>query len=172
MNNNARYAWAVARISLGWIFFWAFIDKLFGLGFATPADNAWLAGGSPTAGYLGFAVSGPFSGLYNSLAGNPVIDWLFMLGLFGVGLGLILGVGMKIASYGGVMMMLLMWSSNLPPANNPILDDHIIYAVLLVGLAAVKAEYTWGLGKWWDSLFSRSAAEKSVRREPLPDASS
>ncbi|HLV72357.1 MAG TPA: hypothetical protein VKY91_06180, partial [Vulgatibacteraceae bacterium] len=33
----ARYVWAAARLALGWIFAWAFVDKLFGLGFATPA---------------------------------------------------------------------------------------------------------------------------------------
>ncbi|MBN1315848.1 MAG: hypothetical protein JXA42_10285 [Anaerolineales bacterium] len=169
MNNNSRYVWAAARISLGWVFLWAFIDKLLGLGFATPAENSWLAGGSPTAGYLGFAVAGPLSGVYNSLAGNPVIDWLFMLGLLGIGLGLILGIDMKIASYGGVVLMLLMWSSNLPPANNPFMDDHIMYAILLVGLAAVRAEYTLGLGKWWDSLVARLTFNKTVKRTPLPD---
>ncbi|MFC3824299.1 hypothetical protein ACFOSO_37505, partial [Planomonospora venezuelensis] len=33
----AAYAWAAARIALGWVFLWAFADKTFGLGFATPA---------------------------------------------------------------------------------------------------------------------------------------
>ena len=42
------YVWAIARISLGWIFLWAFLDKTFGWGFATPANRAWIAGGSPT----------------------------------------------------------------------------------------------------------------------------
>ncbi|MEU4541590.1 hypothetical protein AB0G15_42860, partial [Streptosporangium sp. NPDC023825] len=33
----ADYVWAIARIGLGWIFLWAFLDKTFGWGFATPA---------------------------------------------------------------------------------------------------------------------------------------
>ncbi|MFC4062642.1 hypothetical protein ACFOWE_30465, partial [Planomonospora corallina] len=33
----AAYAFGVARIALGWVFLWAFLDKMFGLGFATPA---------------------------------------------------------------------------------------------------------------------------------------
>ena len=32
-----RYAAAAARISLGWIFLWAFLDKTFGLGHETAA---------------------------------------------------------------------------------------------------------------------------------------
>jgi thiosulfate dehydrogenase [quinone] large subunit len=43
-----RYVLAGLRLALGWIFLWAVIDKLFGLGFATPAKNAWIDGGSPT----------------------------------------------------------------------------------------------------------------------------
>ena len=36
----------------GFIFLWAFLDKSFGLGYATPSDNAWIHGGSPTTGFL------------------------------------------------------------------------------------------------------------------------
>lgn len=53
------HVWAVLRISLGWIFLWAFLDKTFGLGAATESDNAWVDGGSPTEGYLSFATRGP-----------------------------------------------------------------------------------------------------------------
>ncbi len=71
---------SLLRIGLGWIFLWGFIDKLFGLGFATKAEDAWLLGGSPTFGFLNFGTKGPFMELYKSLAGNAVVDWLFMLG--------------------------------------------------------------------------------------------
>ena len=50
---------AITRISLGWVFLWAFLDKAFGLGRATPAENAWLDGGSPTNGFLANAPTGP-----------------------------------------------------------------------------------------------------------------
>ena len=149
MESKVRYLWAALRISMGWIFLWGFLDKLFGLGLSTAADKSWLAGGSPTAGFLGFATAGPLSGLYQGLAGNPVVDWLFMLGLLGLGLALILGVGMRIAAYGGVLLMLLMWSARLPPATNPVVDSHIIYALLLIALAVVRAGDTLGLGRWW-----------------------
>ncbi len=148
-NKKVGYVWAALRIALGWMFFWAFLDKLFGLGYATQPQAAWIAGGSPTAGYLGNATSGPLAGLYQSLAGNPLVDWLFMLGLLALGVSLLLGIAVRIAGYGGMVFVLLLWSSNLPPAQNPIIDEHIIYAIVLVGLARVKAGQWVGLGKLW-----------------------
>ena len=33
------------RIATGLVFLWAFLDKLLGLGYATPTDRAWINGG-------------------------------------------------------------------------------------------------------------------------------
>ena len=152
MKDKERYIWAALRIGVGWLLLWPFLDKLFGLGFATAPEDAWIAGGSPTFGYLKFATSGPFASLFQSLAGNLVVDWLFMLGLLFVGLALLLGIGLNIAGYSGAMMMLFLWLSRLPPENNPVLDEHIVYMIVLIGLARVKAGQWFGLGKWWSRL--------------------
>ena len=149
---RTEYVWASARIGLGFIILWAFLDKTFGLGFATKASNSWINGGSPTTGFLKFATSGIFEGLFTGLAGNAVVDVLFMLALLLVGVALILGVGMKIATVSGGLLMLLLWMANVPPANNPILDEHIIYLILLIGLMKVRAGQTLGLGKWWSNM--------------------
>lgn len=147
-----RYVAAALRLSLGWIFLWAFVDKLFGLGFATPKEGAWLNGGSPTKGFLANAATGPFTGMYHSIAGATWADWLFMVGLAGIGLALILGIGMRIAAASGALMLVLMWSVALPPENNPFMDDHLIYAMVLVALALVGAGRTVGLGAAWERL--------------------
>ena len=55
----ARYLLAGIRLALGWVFLWAFLDKPFGLGFATPSERSWINGGSPTNGFLGNARQGP-----------------------------------------------------------------------------------------------------------------
>lgn len=147
----ARYSFAGVRLLLAVEFLWAFGDKLFGWGMGTPSDRAWINGGSPTEGFLG-GVQGPFAGFFGSMAGSAVIDWLFMLGLLGIGAALALGIGMRIAAGAGVLLLLLMWMASLPLENNPFVDYHLIDAVLLVGLAAFLAGDTIGLGSWWARL--------------------
>ncbi len=149
MEKNTKYTWVALRISMGWLFLWSFFDTLIGLGFATSPEEAWLAGGSPTFGFLSFATRGPFAPVFQSLAGHPVTDWLFMMGLLFVGSALLVGIGVTIAGYAGALMMASMWLSRLPPEHNPILDEHIIYVIVLIGLARVKAGKWLGLGKWW-----------------------
>jgi thiosulfate dehydrogenase [quinone] large subunit len=147
-----RYVGAALRLSLGWVFLWAFLDKAFGLGHDTASKAAWLNGGSPTSGFLGFATKGPFSGIYHDIAGQSWADWLFMIGLLGIGLALIAGVAMRITAGSGVLLLVLMWSAVLPPANNPFMDDHLVYAMILVVLAALGAGRTLGLGNAWERL--------------------
>jgi thiosulfate dehydrogenase [quinone] large subunit len=148
--SKARYAWAAARISIGWVFLWAFLDKTFGLGFATATEDAWINGGSPTYGFLNFATEGKvFHDFFAGLSG-PVADWLFMTGLLGIGVALLLGIGMRIAAAAGALMLTLMWAAELRLDNNPFMDDHIVYAIVLIGLALAKAGHTLGLGRWWE----------------------
>ncbi|MEU6023813.1 hypothetical protein [Micromonospora sp. NPDC047134] len=147
----SRYLLGGLRLALGWIFLWAFLDKLFGLGFSTEAKNAWINGGSPTKGFLTFGVSGPFEGFYNSIAGAAWADWLFMIGLAAIGTALMLGVGMRIAAVSGGLLMVMMWTAALP-TTNPFMDDHLIYAGVLALLAVTNAGDTWGLGRQWARL--------------------
>ena len=147
-----RYVLAGLRLALGWVFLWAFLDKLLGLGRGTPAANAWIDGGSPTQGFLGKAVSGPFEGFYHSFAGAAWADALFMIGLAGIGIALIAGVGIRIAAAAGSLMLVLMWTAVLPPENNPFIDDHLVYAGVLAVLALTAAGNTLGLGAAWSRL--------------------
>ncbi|MCX5065127.1 DoxX family membrane protein [Micromonospora lupini] len=147
-----RYVLAGIRMALGWIFVWAFLDKLFGLGHETESKNAWINGGSPTKGFLTFGVAGPFKDVYTGIAGAAWADWLFMAGLAGIGIALLLGVGMRVAAVAGGLLLVLMWTAVLPPENNLFMDDHLIYAAVLAVLALVNAGDTWGLGKVWAQL--------------------
>src|ERR1035437_6374526 len=100
----------ILRISMGLIFLWAFFDKIFGLGFSTKPEQAWLAGGSPTAGFLKMGVHGPFADLYHGLAGSGLVDWLFMLGLLFIGVSLTFGIFMKLGGWSGILMLFLMYT--------------------------------------------------------------
>src|SRR4051794_23630238 len=126
---------AALRIGAGFIFLWAFLDKTFGLHYSTASKNAWIHGGSPTKGFLSHVAVGPFQSAFHSMAGNGFVNWAFMLGLLGIGSALILGVGLRIAAVGGVVLVAMMWFAVYPPARhtatgaatssvNPFVDDH------------------------------------------------
>ena len=145
----ARYVFAVTRLSLGWIFLWAFLDKTFGLGHETASKAAWINGGHPTKGFLKFSAKGPFEGFYHSIAGASWADWLFMIGLAGIGVALILGIGMRVTAVAATMLLVMMWSVVLPPANDVVMDYHLIFALTIVGLTLANVGDTLGLGRWW-----------------------
>jgi thiosulfate dehydrogenase [quinone] large subunit len=151
---------AVLRIATGFIFLWAFLDKLFGLGYSTKSSSAWIHGGSPTNGFLSHVAVGPLQSFYHSIAGTWWADTLFMLALLGLGVGLMLGIALWIAAVGGSLLMLMMWAAEWPFArfdatgqptgsSNPIVDYHIIYALVFIVLAYYAAGKVWGLGRAW-----------------------
>jgi thiosulfate dehydrogenase [quinone] large subunit len=170
---GARW-WGVLRIGLGWIFLWAFLDKLLALGFATGrdpetgqvdrfGDAAWINGGSPTEGFLtnGLSTRWFFDDLYSSLAGLWWVDWIYMLSMLGIGVALMLGIAVRPAAIAGVIWMILFYTAAaLWPENNPFFDDHLVYAIVLAALAAVSAGRYLGLGRRWERL-------GFVRRNPL-----
>lgn len=126
----------LVRILLGWTFLWAFFDKLFGLGFNTSAESAWVNGGSPTYGFLMHGTKGPFVDFYQMLAGQAWVDWLFMAGLLFIGISFITGILVKYSGWFGALLMLLMYTAGfLPPEHNPVVDDHLINALLFVYFA-------------------------------------
>ncbi|QQS21603.1 hypothetical protein IPM09_03685 [Candidatus Saccharibacteria bacterium] len=149
---NYGKAWtalAVARITIGFVFLWAFLDKTMGLGFATKPGKSWLDGVSPTSGFLNFGVNAksPFADFFHGLAGNVLVDWLFMLGLLGIGMALILGIGLRVAAVSGTALLLMMWAAEFPLENNPLVDDHIVYAVVLWAVAFAPRKFS--LTKQW-----------------------
>jgi thiosulfate dehydrogenase (quinone) large subunit len=143
-----RYLWAVTRLGMAWTFLWPFLDKTFGLGHETASAQAWISGGNPSKGFLSGSV-GAFSGFYQSIAGAGIVNWLFMVGLLAIAVSLSFGIAMRFAAAAGSLMLLLMWSASLPPQDDLFLDNHIIYALLLIGLALVGAGNTLGLGRRW-----------------------
>jgi thiosulfate dehydrogenase [quinone] large subunit len=165
-SSAARKALAVLRLGFGFTFLWAFLDKTFALGFHTGAitneagartgidffgDAAWINGASPTEGFLMYGVPAhnPFKDVFNAMAGDAWVDWLFMIGLLGIGLALLFGIGMRVAAATGALLYLLMYAASVPLENNPIFDDHLLGAITLVVLALTLAGDTWGAGKAW-----------------------
>ena len=141
---------AITRFVMAAQFLWAFFDKLLGLGLATAPDKAWIRGGSPTLGFLTKGATGPFAKIFNAIGGKSLTDWLFMLGLLLIGLVLLLGIGMKIGTISGSVLMFFMWGATLPKPNDFFqIDEHLVYILVLLTLLLLKAGRVAGLGKLW-----------------------
>lgn len=150
------------RLAIGFEFLWAFLDKTFGLGYHTANAKAWIHGGSPTTGFLSGVNVGPLQGTFHSLAGVTAIDWLFMLGLLGVGVALILGVALRPAAISGCTMLAMMYVASWPFAKvgdgiptastNPIVDDHVVSFIALVAIGAFAALSVGMLSRRWSAL--------------------
>jgi thiosulfate dehydrogenase (quinone) large subunit len=66
-----------------------------------------------------------------------------------IGVLLILGVATKLSAIGGALWMLIFYTASaMWPENNPFVD-HLVYAVILAGLAYAGAGRYLGLGNWW-----------------------
>jgi thiosulfate dehydrogenase (quinone) large subunit len=162
---NGGIFWGLLRLAMGWIFLWAFLDKLLALGFATGRDPetgvvdrygpaAWIEGGSPTEGFLSFGLhtKEPFLGFYADLAGEGWVDWVYMISMAAIGIALLLGIFTTLAAIGGAIWMVLFYTASaIWPENNPFLDDHVVEFIVLLGIAYVGAGRHLGLGRWWES---------------------
>jgi thiosulfate dehydrogenase [quinone] large subunit len=163
------------RLLLGFTFLWAFLDKAFALGFSTGrvlddagntvridffGDAAWIHGASPTAGVVGFALKGPFVDAIHSVTGHQMtatgpavaawVDWVYMLSMLLIGVGLMTGVMTRLAAAGGIVWLAVFYlATSIWPEHNPFVDEHMIDAVVLIGIILANAGRYWGLGKAW-----------------------
>ena len=137
----------IVRILLGFVFLWSFLDKTFGL-YGTSPNESWLAGESPTAGYLG-SLEGAFAPVFHAMAGQAWVDWMFMLGMALVGMALILGVAMRLAAVGAVALMGSLYLTSVPLEDNPLIDEHLMYGTLAVVLMLMRAGDVLGAARLW-----------------------
>lgn len=125
------------RISMGWICLYAGLIKIF--------DPEWTS-----AGYLKGATT--FSGIFAWLAKPGIINFVDFLNEWGLtllGISLLLGICVRLSSILGAILMILYY---FPVLNFPyvgehgyILDDHVIYALIMVYLFVTNAGKFWGL---------------------------
>ncbi|WP_424008351.1 DoxX family protein [Haloferax denitrificans] len=150
------YSLFLLRVVMGWTLFQGGVTKLVTYLDSDPSNN-WTA-----AGYLANAIpeGNPLMGLWGSMAGSPLIDMLNMWGLTLAGLALILGAFVRFSAFWGAVMMLFYWAAaleggilaGLPLAHGWVVDDHIVYAVLLFGLGAFGAGRILGVDAYLENM--------------------
>ena len=160
---------AALRVYVGFEFLWAFLDKTFGLGYGTESAGAWIHGGSPASGVM-FALTGPFTSFYETITGghhvtgfspqgaplgfvpvNDWVNWVYMGAMLLIGVGLLLGVMTRLASMGAIVWMTIFYTATFfaTPRYNPIVDEHVLAVIVLVGLILANAGRYLGLGRIW-----------------------
>jgi len=154
-----RVCLAIFRILLGWYFLWAFFDKMFGLGFQTPAGSGFIDGGSPSS-FVIYVADGLLKDFYDSLAGNTIVDIVLLLGLLVLGVTLILGITSKLTTFGTSLFLLVMFSLHIPPTDNPIIDHRVI---MMAGM--VVTYYLGGFEKL--SLYEKWKELSIVKKFPI-----
>jgi len=144
MTNGHKFILFLLRVTTGWLMFYAGITKVL--------DPSWSA-----AGYLGGAKTFlAFYAWFLSPGVLPVINFINEWGLTLLGVSLILGVFVRLSSVLGTVLMLLYYFPVLDfPYILPhsyIVDEHIIYALVLLSLAVLRAGRAWGLENWCSNL--------------------
>ena len=139
MNKSTNFSIFLSRVVLGWFFFYAGITKVL--------DPTWSAGG-----YLQGAKT--FPGFYHWLLSPnilPTINILNEWGLTLIGIALIFGIFVRLSSILGIVLMILYYLPILdfphPDAHSYIVDQHIIYTVLLLVFVNLRAGRMWGIDK-------------------------
>jgi thiosulfate dehydrogenase (quinone) large subunit len=137
MNNNLSFSLFLLRVGLGWYFLWAGLTKVF--------DPLWSA-----AGFLTHAKT--FPKFYEWFASPDILPFTNFLNEWGitlVGVTLLLGIGVRVGSAVGILLMILYYFPALEfpyvPPYAFIVDEHVIYALGLVVVALGRAGKTLGL---------------------------
>ncbi len=153
MNKGQKIILLALRLSLGWIFLYSGVTKIL--------DPNWSA-----AGYLKSSQTLPF--LYDWFANANNIGWINLSNSWGqtlIGAALILGVFIRPAAVGGIIMMVLYY---LPILHFPyvgkgtasfLVDQHVIFSLVFLTLIIFDAEKFWSL---------KSVVKKYFKNLPKP----
>ena len=140
MTKFQKFSLFILRVSMGWLMLYAGLTKVL--------NPQWSA-----AFYLKDAkMFGGFFQWFMRPEIMPITNWLNEWGLTVLGVSLILGVFVRLTSIYGVVLMLLYYFPILdfPYAGEHsfIVDEHIIYTLVLLFFAAIRAGRVWGLENW------------------------
>jgi thiosulfate dehydrogenase [quinone] large subunit len=140
------------RLALAWTFLYAGWSQVFAPGFSV-------------AGFLGHTRTfHDFFAVFATPAAAPLVSALVAYGHLLIGLSLLAGLMVRVSAPCGAVLMLLYWLTHMdwPYIENRtdfIVDQHLVYAGVLLYLAAARAGHLAGL----DALAGRGSF---VQRHP------
>ncbi len=129
------------RLAMAWTFLYAASHQVFVPGWSV-------------AGFLSHTKT--FHSFYSELTGPGIAAVLTFLVEYGhllIGLSLLTGLLVRVSASFGVMLMLVYWTAHMDfpyisNVNNFLIDEHIVYAGVLLFLIVKHAGHVWGLDGW------------------------
>ena len=129
------------RMSMAWTFLYAASHQVFVSGFSV-------------TGFL--ATAKTFHGFFELFTGPaiaPTITFLVAYGHLLIGLSLLTGLLVRVSSVFAIGLMVVYWMAhmNFPyisDTNNFLVDEHVVFALVLALLIVKRAGHVWGLDEW------------------------
>ena len=127
------------RLAMAWTFLYAASHQVFVPGWSV-------------AGFLNHTKT--FHAFYSELTGPGIAAVLTFLVEYGhllIGLSLLTGLMVRVSASFGIMLMLVYWTAHMDfpyvgtGTTNLLIDEHIIYAGVLIFLIMKHAGHVWGL---------------------------
>ena len=142
---NDRTIIFILRLSMAWVFLYAASHQVFVPGWSA---TGFLAH-TKTFHWLFAPMTAPGIG--------GIISFLVMYGHLAIGLSLLFGLFVRASSIAAIALMILYWMAHMDfpyisNTNNFLLDDHIVYAIVLWLLIVRQAGHIWGLDGWASKL--------------------
>jgi len=132
------------RVAMAWTFLY-------------PAFRQILSPEFSVAGFLGHTKT--FHDFFSILATPPAAHVLSILVAYGhllIGLSLLVGLLVRFSAGFGALLMIVYWMAHMDwpyieDKTNFIIDQHLVYAGVLLYLGVVRAGHFWGLDAWVQS---------------------
>ncbi|MEO8759117.1 MAG: DoxX family protein [Devosia sp.] len=129
------------RLSMAWVFLYA-------------ASHQVLVPGWSAGGFLGSTKT--FHSVFAPLTAPGIINVISFLVEYGhllIGLSLLVGLFVRISSIFGILIMILYWMAHMDfpyisDTTNLLVDEHIVYALVLGLMIATRAGHIFGLDGW------------------------
>ena len=153
----------VIRILVGWHFLYEGFIKL-----ALPNWSSY-----PYLMESKWFLSGFFHWITANQTALAVTDLLNVWGLILIGMGLFLGMFTRVASISGAFLLFMYYIANPPFASSIapaeghyfIINKDMIEAGILIVLATIRKDYTWGLDRWLKMLLQKRKEKKFPKKD-------